>query len=280
MIASEESRELTFFDLNEEDIKKVSAIPVILNKFYKTVLQEGTDYEVIPGTPKPSLLKPGAELLQFLFKLTTKSEIVSKIEDVNPEKPFFMYVIRTTVFNQNGKELGSVEGSANVGETKHAFRKDKDGNKISTPPNEIFSLANTVLKMADKRSFVGAILKVTGASRIFTQDMEDENVAQSNGNRNGESSQTNQSQSNGKNGGWKEEKISTAQKERIEKDANDVEKRAFVKYFISISNKKDILELTKGEASKLIDAFKDFNYSKKDQGFRIFFDGYQEEVKK
>src|SRR5579875_3589269 len=29
-------------------------------------------------------------------------------------------------------------------------------------------------KMADKRAFVAAILRVTGASRIFTQDLEEE----------------------------------------------------------------------------------------------------------
>ena len=36
-------------------------------------------------------------------------------------------------------------------------------------------LANTILKMAKKRSFVDGILTVTGASRIFTQDIEDIN---------------------------------------------------------------------------------------------------------
>lgn len=34
-------------------------------------------------------------------------------------------------------------------------------------------LANTILKMADKRSFVGATLKCTAASAVFTQDLED-----------------------------------------------------------------------------------------------------------
>ena len=32
---------------------------------------------------------------------------------------------------------------------------------------------NTLLKMAKKRSFVDGILSITGASRIFTQDVED-----------------------------------------------------------------------------------------------------------
>lgn len=34
-------------------------------------------------------------------------------------------------------------------------------------------LANTILKMADKRSYVGGTIKVTGASDVFEQDIED-----------------------------------------------------------------------------------------------------------
>jgi hypothetical protein len=36
-----------------------------------------------------------------------------------------------------------------------------------------YTLANTILKMAQKRAHIGATLNATGASRIFTQDIED-----------------------------------------------------------------------------------------------------------
>ncbi len=41
------------------------------------------------------------------------------------------------------------------------------------PNEEIFSLVNTILKMADKRAFVGATLIACNASDYFTQDIED-----------------------------------------------------------------------------------------------------------
>lgn len=43
--------------------------------------------------------------------------------------------------------------------------------KVANP--DIFDLVNTVLKMANKRAQIAATLNATGASRFFTQDMED-----------------------------------------------------------------------------------------------------------
>lgn len=43
--------------------------------------------------------------------------------------------------------------------------------RIKNP--DIFGLKNTMMKMAQKRAFVGAILLATGASEFFTQDIED-----------------------------------------------------------------------------------------------------------
>ena len=41
-------------------------------------------------------------------------------------------------------------------------------------PDEVFALQNTVVKKAQKRAYVGAVLSVTGASRIFTQDTKED----------------------------------------------------------------------------------------------------------
>lgn len=43
--------------------------------------------------------------------------------------------------------------------------------RIENP--DVIGLKNTLMKMADKRSFVGAMLKATGASEFYTQDVED-----------------------------------------------------------------------------------------------------------
>ena len=38
-----------------------------LQKFINSQLRNGVDYGIIPGTPKPSLWKPGAEKIANLF---------------------------------------------------------------------------------------------------------------------------------------------------------------------------------------------------------------------
>ena len=179
--------------ITDEGIDKLEGVPQALNKVFKSIMQKGTDYGTIPGTPKPSLWKPGAELLANWLKVVGHSIIDAKIEDY--ETPFFMYRVETRFYNQAGQFVGSGNGSANTGETRYAWRwvkenyipkgiikdeletKTEDGKtsyRIPTPKSEICGLQNTVLKIAKKRSFVDGMLSITGASRIFTQDVAEE----------------------------------------------------------------------------------------------------------
>ena len=50
-------------------------------------LKQNHDYGVIPGTPKPTLLKPGAEKILMLMGLRSEFEIVDSTRDF--EKGFF-----------------------------------------------------------------------------------------------------------------------------------------------------------------------------------------------
>ena len=50
---------------------------------------------------------------------------------------------------------------------------EREGIIYRLPNENIHDQVNTVLKMAQKRSFVGAVLLTTGASEFFTQDVED-----------------------------------------------------------------------------------------------------------
>jgi hypothetical protein len=60
-------------------------------------------------------------------------------------------------------------------EEKEKCVKRKGSWYLPTPPDEIFTLQNTVLKMAKKRAFVDGILAITGADRIFSQDTDEDN---------------------------------------------------------------------------------------------------------
>lgn len=133
-----------------------------LKEITAKVLQKGTDYDTIPGTPKPSLLKPGAENLLRFYGLGHRVQKTNAIEDW--EKGFFHYEFKVTVHKtfDDGREmvLSECYGSANTKEKRYRN-------------HDPFMLVNTVQKMAIKRALVGAALQATGASGLFSQDLED-----------------------------------------------------------------------------------------------------------
>ena len=171
----------------------------MLKRFVKYVMKEGSDYGVIPGTDKPTLLKPGAEKLDNIYGFYSESEIIDKIEDW--DKPFFNYTSKVILYNKRtGMKEAEGIGSCNSMESKYRFRwifesdltdeqkQDKDNLKTKkffskkhnrefktfrVPNDDIYTLVNTLQKMADKRAFVAATLKATRTSDMFTQDMED-----------------------------------------------------------------------------------------------------------
>ena len=127
--------------------------------FVSAQMKKGLDYGVIPGTQKPTLLKPGAEKLCKLFGLRPSYELIHSIADF--EKPLFFYHFRCSLVRQ-GETVGQGDGSANSREKKYEAQKYK-----------IFDLTNTICKMSQKRAFVSAVLSSCAASAFFTQDMED-----------------------------------------------------------------------------------------------------------
>lgn len=196
--------ELTIDDL----VAQVQKIQAAMN----AVMKNGEHYGVIPGTNKPTLLKPGAEKLCLLFRLDPQYETTETYQGEH-----LTVVSRCTLYHiPTGNRLGSGMGSCSTKETKYAYRhatrkcpacgkeaiirgkeeygggwlcfKKKDGcgakykdGDASIESQEVGRVVNedkadqynTVLKMANKRSLVAAVLNVTAASDIFTQDLED-----------------------------------------------------------------------------------------------------------
>ena len=165
-----------------------------LDRCFRELMQKDTDYGTIPGTLKPTLYKPGAEILCLVFNLRPETEILSKVEDF--ESPYFDYTVKASLWSRKyGFKVGDGVGSANTMESRYSFRwmwsnevpQDFDKEKAvkrtaktgsvqyrrEASPDEIYTMKNTVLKMGEKRAFVDAVLRCTGASRIFTQDVED-----------------------------------------------------------------------------------------------------------
>lgn len=133
-----------------------------LNQFIKTQLKESVDYGVIPGTPKPTLFKPGAEKLANIFQLG--SRIVHSDTKLDHEKRFAMCSYTIELYHlPTGKTLAQCEGSTNSLERRYQKQ-------------DTYSILNTLQKMAQKRAFVGAVIQACNASDFFTQDLEDMDI--------------------------------------------------------------------------------------------------------
>jgi hypothetical protein len=168
-----------------------------LQEFVRGVMVKGEDYGEIPGTDKPTLLKPGAEKLNEIYGYAPSLEVTHRIEDW--EGGFFHYEVRCRlVSKRTGNVIAEGVGSCNSREKRYADRwvfaseipadvdrstlktrefKKRDGsgtfNKYLWANEDIYTLVNTILKMAKKRALVDATLSATRSSGIFTQDMED-----------------------------------------------------------------------------------------------------------
>jgi len=175
----------------------------------KEVMKDGEHYGVIPGTgKKPSLLKPGAEKINFIFRLEPEYQI-SRHELPNGHREF--EVVCTLRQIGTGVKVGEGVGSCSTMESKYRYRNVADyeilDQKIPADAKErkgeyrkqgfgmkqidgawcwvkytstekadnpdIADVYNTVLKMAKKRAYVDATLTATAASDFFTQDVED-----------------------------------------------------------------------------------------------------------
>lgn len=151
-------------------------------------LDAGVDYGVVPGTDKPTLLKPGAERLCLAFGARPEYRLVEST--VDHDRVVQWTKRKKRWFNgANGREW---EWEAESGESQGLYRYvyecsivRNDGRIIMGMGHGVCSTMetkyvdrprdceNTVLKMAQKRAFVAAVLNAFGLSNRFTQDVEE-----------------------------------------------------------------------------------------------------------
>jgi len=212
-VAIRESYGVVNFEESAMNVESVTRQVGIIQNVMKSVMKQDEHYGTIPGTNKPSLLKPGAEKLNLVFRLRPEYQI-TKTELYNGHREY--EVVCTLYHIPTGQSVGQGVGSATTMEGKYRFRggeKKDTGNPVpkdywnlkKTDPAKAKELIggdgfgtakfdgewricelgekiehdnpadyyNTVLKMAKKRAHVDAILTATAASDIFTQDTED-----------------------------------------------------------------------------------------------------------
>jgi len=98
----------------------------MLVEFVKTVMRKDVDFGVIPGTTKPTLLKPGAEKLCTLFGLTSRFQLIDRVEDWigkdHNGEPFFYYLYRCQLYRQDIL-ITEADASCNSFEQKYRWRQ-------------------------------------------------------------------------------------------------------------------------------------------------------------
>lgn len=168
--------------LTVDDIERVSQHLERVKEVVANVLVEGinNDYGLIKGTPKKSLLKPGAEKLMRLFCLGIRFDLIDK--EFCREENFSMYEYKATVYHlASGKDIAQCEAACNSQEKKYAMRAHyKDGAYMGKEVTPICDIVNTMKKMAQKRAMVGAVIIAVGASDYFSQDPDEVQRAKGN----------------------------------------------------------------------------------------------------
>ena len=107
---------------------------------------------------KPSLFKPGSEKFVSLFHFRPTFERDDDTWEM-AGKPAGLFCYKCNLIAPNGAIVGEGRGTARVGE--------KQGQT-----------ENNVVKIAEKRAQIDAVLRTGGLSDFFTQDIEDMNLDQ------------------------------------------------------------------------------------------------------
>ena len=175
--APSRSQSLTAADIRQ----RVNTIQEVMT----AVMKKDVHYGIIPGCKKPSLYKPGSEVLLATFQIATSIEVTDLSTD-----DCIRYQVRVIgTHAPSGMLLGEGIGECSSNEEKYKWRKAYDEEWNATPENrrriklgkykdkqvrvEPADVANTILKMAKKRAQIDMTLTTTGASDCFEQDVED-----------------------------------------------------------------------------------------------------------
>lgn len=177
----------------------------LITSAMRSVMQEGQHFGKIPGCgDKPTLLKSGAEKLLQLFQLRPIIDPQRDIDIIDLPGGHREYRITCHVTSPDGIEWATGLGCCSTLESKYRYRwdntdlpvpqqywKTRDTSLLGGPqytarkvknswaifqqvehpnPSDYY---NTVLKMAKKRALVDGTLSATGASDMFTQDIEE-----------------------------------------------------------------------------------------------------------
>ncbi len=181
---------LVIYDAKPLTAAEIKAQVQIIQRVLSEIMLKDVHYGTIPGTPKPTLYKPGSEKILATFHISAEPR---EVEDLSTSDEI-RYRVKVYGVTMNGVVIGVGVGECSSNEEKYKWRKpvcDEEFNEtpedrrrivwkkgspayqqkqVRTNPADV---ANTVLKMAKKRAQIDMTLTATAASDVFDQDLED-----------------------------------------------------------------------------------------------------------
>lgn len=169
----------------------------MVQEVMRAVMKPDVHYGKIPGAgDRLTLFKPGAEVLCMAFRIADTYHI----EDLSTDDKIRYRVTCIGTHQGTGTVLGSGMGEAMTSEEKYKWRKAICTEEFEATPahfrrkkfgkakgggfymqeqvrTEQDDLANTVLKMANKRAKIAMTINVTACGDMFGQDLEDMDLA-------------------------------------------------------------------------------------------------------
>jgi hypothetical protein len=137
----------------------------------KHVMKERVHFGTIPGTPKPTLYKAGAEKLLATFQVAA---VPVAVEDLSTSDEVRYRVRVQGVSQATGVVLGEAWGECSSNEEKwQKGRQNEKPYKVKQVRTSPADVANTILQMATKRALIPMTRLVLACSDIFEQDLED-----------------------------------------------------------------------------------------------------------
>ena len=163
----------------------------LIQSVMQAVMKKDVHYGEIPGTKKPTLYKPGAEVLAATFRIA----VSYRTEDLSTPDCVRYRVTAVGTHQTSGIVMGEGVGECSSNEEKYKWRRAVCDEEFEATPEtrrrvkfgkyqgnvektkqvraEPADVANTILKMGAKRAQVAMTLNVTAASDCFAQDIED-----------------------------------------------------------------------------------------------------------
>jgi hypothetical protein len=176
-------------ELSDDDIKQIGVTIKQAEKLVTSVLEEGIDYGIHPGTSSMALKDSGASKIANAFNCYPEHEILHLRED----DEVISYLVQAKMVSRvTGNVVAVGVGACSTMESKYAYRwvddpaeyglskeglkYDKRKRKYRIPNPEAEDLGNTILKMASKRAEIDADQSLPGVGsalkKLFNKDQK------------------------------------------------------------------------------------------------------------